>query len=161
MTANITPILNQLDNVASDDLINAIKNKGLMHQIITAHNHHLRLVEYVIGTFKNHLILVSMDLTNIFQYIYGAVSSTRSMSMSISSVKSRINPHCSTYEELFGTFDFNATPLALIGAQPIIYQTSGNYTIAYINHGKKGWYIGPYMDKYRNYCVYITQSKGI
>ena len=74
--------------------------------------------------------------------------------------QSRINPRRSAYSELFGTFDFNATPLAPIGTEAIIFQHCNNRTTSYSDHGNAGWYIGPCPNKYRNYKVYVTRTKG-
>ena len=53
---NITPILHQLDNKISDDLIKAIKKKKLKYQIVTAHDHQQNLAERAIQTFKSYFI---------------------------------------------------------------------------------------------------------
>ena len=54
--ANIKPIIHCLDNEISDDLIKAIQQKGLKHQIVTAHDHCQNQAEQAIQTFKSYLI---------------------------------------------------------------------------------------------------------
>ena len=72
----------------------------------------------------------------------------------------RINPRHSAYVELFGQYDFNACPFASIGTEAIIFQPRVNQTTSCSDHGKYGWYIGPCLDKFRNYQVYVTATKG-
>ena len=75
--------------------------------------------------------------------------------------QSRINPRRSAYTELFSLYDFNACPLAPIGTESIIFQPQMNQTTSYFDHGKNGWYIGPCLDKFQNYQVYVKATKGI
>ena len=51
--------------------------------------------------------------------------------------QSRINPRQSAYTELYGQFYFNATPLAPIGIEAIIFHPRDNGTTSYSDHGKK------------------------
>ena len=48
--ANITPIIQCLDNEISNNFIRVIEKKGLKHQIVTVNDHHQFSVERAIGT---------------------------------------------------------------------------------------------------------------
>ena len=118
--ANITPILHRLDKEISDDLISAIKQKGLKHQVVTAHNHRQNLAERAIQTFKNYLIsYLNGTNTNFSAHLWCRVIQQVNIQVNLLR-QSRINPRRSAWEELHGTFDFNSNPLAPIGTEAVI-----------------------------------------
>ena len=73
---------------------------------------------------------------------------------------SRINPNRSAWEELHGSFDFNATPLAPLGTKGVIYVQPDARETTYADHGKEGWYVGPVFTGYRKYKIYIPSTRG-
>ena len=54
--ADITPILQYLNNETSKELIASIKRKNLKFQLAAPHDHRLNPVERAVSTFKNHFI---------------------------------------------------------------------------------------------------------
>ena len=72
---------------------------------------------------------------------------------------SRINPKLSAYAQVFGQFDFNATPLAPLGTRAIIFEERSTRPTTFADHGAKGWYIGPCLQKYRNYKVWTIKTR--
>ena len=71
-----------------------------------------------------------------------------------------VNPRLSLYAYLFGTFDFNKTPLAPAGTKVIVHkkpkqQNSWDY------HGVEGWYIGPSLNHYRCVRCYLPPTGGV
>ena len=71
---------------------------------------------------------------------------------------SRINPTKSAYNELSGNFDFNKTSLAPPGCLIVAHERAQRGT--WIDHGIKGYFIGPAKHHYRNYRVYISATRG-
>jgi hypothetical protein len=72
---------------------------------------------------------------------------------------SRINPKLSAATHIFGQYDFNIAPMATPGTRFIAHETpSGRRTWA--PHGQDGWYIGPALEYYRCYTVYITKTRS-
>ena len=158
--ANITPIIHCLDNKISDKIICVIKKKGLQHQIVTSHDHHQLPVECAIGTWKNQLTSCLHGADKHFPaHLWCRTNDQVNIQVNLLQ-QSRINPHRSAYAELFGQYNFNARPLAPIGTEAIIFQPRTNQTTSYSDLGKNGWYIGPCLDKFRNYRIYITATKG-
>jgi hypothetical protein len=72
---------------------------------------------------------------------------------------SRINPKLSAATHLFGKYDFNRAPLAPPGARIIAHETPGRRR-TWAPHGQDGWYIGPALEHYRYYTVYITNTRS-
>ena len=66
---------------------------------------------------------------------------------------SRLNPKLSAYNQRFGNFDFNKTPMAPLGTKVVAYQAKAQQQTTWSDHGIHGWYIGPSMHYYRNYEI--------
>ena len=73
---------------------------------------------------------------------------------------SRVNPRLSSYAYLFGTFDYNKTPLGPPGCKVVIYEKPSQRN-SWDFHGKEGFYIGPSLDHYRCVKVYLPTTKRV
>jgi hypothetical protein len=72
---------------------------------------------------------------------------------------SRINPKLSAATHMYGQYDFNRAPMAPPGTRIIAHDTP-NRRRTWAPHGHDGWYIGPALEHYRCYTVYITETRG-
>jgi hypothetical protein len=72
---------------------------------------------------------------------------------------SRINPKLSAATHIYGQYDFNRAPMAPPGTRIIAHETL-NRRQTWAPHGQDGWYIGPALQHYRCYTVYITETRG-
>ena len=72
---------------------------------------------------------------------------------------SRINPNLSAHEQIHGTHDFNATPLAPLGTRCIAHEKSSQRG-TWAPHGQPGWYVGAAPEHYRCYQIYIPKTQG-
>ena len=72
---------------------------------------------------------------------------------------SRINPNLSAHEQINGTHDFNATPLAPPGTKCIAHEESSQCG-TWAPHGQPGWYVGAAPEHYRCYQIYIPKTQG-
>jgi hypothetical protein len=61
---------------------------------------------------------------------------------------------------IFGQHDFNRAPLAPPGTIIIAHETPGKRK-TWAPHGQDGWYIGPALEHYRCFTVYITKTRSI
>jgi hypothetical protein len=73
--------------------------------------------------------------------------------------KSRINHKLSAATYIFGQYDFNRASIAPPGTRIIEHETPSR-TRTWDPHGQDGWYIGPALEHYRCYSVYITKTRG-
>jgi hypothetical protein len=64
--AGFNPVLHQLDNKTSDELIKEIEKKGLDYQIASPGDHRLNHAERAIQTFKNHFIAILFGTDSSF-----------------------------------------------------------------------------------------------
>jgi hypothetical protein len=70
------------------------------------------------------------------------------------------NHHMSAYEGIMGKkYDFMAHPFAPIGTAVLIYETPDQRE-SFANHGVKGFYIGPVLNSYRSFRVYVTHLRS-
>ena len=71
----------------------------------------------------------------------------------------RINPTLSAYNMIWGKFYFNRTPMGSPGCKIIFHEKPvkcGRWAF----HGVPGFYIGPFMNGYRTYKVYIPKTRA-
>jgi hypothetical protein len=71
----------------------------------------------------------------------------------------RINPKLSAATHIFGQYNFNRAPMAPPGTRIIAHETPSRKR-TWSPHGKDGWYIGPALEHYRCYMVYITKARS-
>ena len=72
---------------------------------------------------------------------------------------SPINPAKSVYNELWGNFDFNKTPLAPPGCLIVAHKRAQERG-TWADHGVRGYFIRSAKHHYRNYRVYILATRG-
>jgi hypothetical protein len=72
---------------------------------------------------------------------------------------SRINTKLSAATHIYGQYDFNRAPIAPPGTKIIAHEPP-NRRRTRAPHGQDRWYIGPALEHYRCYTVYITKTRG-
>eukprot|EP00978_Attheya_sp_CCMP212_P039740 scaffold209632_cov37-Attheya_sp.AAC.1 len=70
---------------------------------------------------------------------------------------SRINPKLSAYAQVHGAFDFNRTPLAPPGTRVLVHEKP-DVRASWAAHAVGGWYLGPAINHYRCYKVWISET---
>ena len=131
----------------SEGLINAIKKHDIKYQLAAPYSHRLNPAERAIQSFKNHLISNLHGCDKQFPaYQWCRIIEQCEMTLNMLR-RSRINPKLSAYMQLFGVFDYNATPLAPIGTKAFIHERP-NQRSTFADHGKIAFVIGPAMEHY-------------
>ena len=153
----LRPRLHTLDNEASTSLKEFLTAEHVEYQLVPPHIHRRNSAERAIQTFKNHFIagLASTDpnfpLSNWRRLLPQAELTLNLLR------PSRLNPKLSAYAQLEGAFDFNRTPLAPPGTRVIVHEKP-NQRRTWAPHGIDGWYIGPALDHYQCYRVWIPST---
>ena len=120
--ASITPILQYLDNKTSKELIALTKKKNLKFQLAAPQNHQLNPVERAVSTLKKHFIAVLTGCDKEFpKYLWCQLIPNAAIALNMLQ-QSRINPKLSTHDQVFGTFNYQRTPLAPLGTKIIIHK---------------------------------------
>ena len=153
----LRPRLHTLDNEASTSLKDFLTAEHVEYQLVPPHIHRRNSAERAIQTFKNHFIagLASTDpnfpLSNWCRLLPQAELTLNLLR------PSRLNPKLSAYAQLEGTFDFNRTPLAPPGTRVIVHEKPTQRR-TWAPHGIDGWYVGPALDHYQCYRVWIPST---
>ncbi len=71
---------------------------------------------------------------------------------------SRRNPNKSANQEVYGSFDFNKTPLAPLGTNALIYDDPASRA-SWAPHATDGYYVGPASNHYRCLRFYIPATR--
>ena len=134
-----------------------LKAAGVDFQLVPLHDHQRNAAERAICTFKNHLIagIVSTDKEfplNLWDRLIEQAVLTLNLLRG-----SRLNPKLSAYEQLMGRYDFNRTPIAPPGIKVLVHERPEQRG-SWSPHAKEAWYIGPAMNSYRCYRVYVTST---
>ena len=132
----------------------------MKYQTVTTYNHQQNLAERAIQTYKSFLISNPHGTNREFPaYLWCRL--LEQIELQVNLIRpSQINPNQYAWEELRGTFDFNATPLAPPLTKRVIYIQPKARDTTYSDHGKEGWYIGPIFTKYRNYKIHLPSTNG-
>ena len=135
----------------------AFRQHNVDFQRVPAHQHRRNAAERAIQTWKNHFIsgLASTDLSfplHAWDRLLPQCDITLNLLRS-----SRRQPKLSAYACLFGSFDFNRTPLAVPGTKVIIHDNPSQRA-TFAPHGTVGYYIGPSLEHYRCYKIFIPTT---
>ena len=155
--AGITPVLQYLDNELSKDLIQCIKDKELKFQLAAPHDHQLNPAERAVQTFKNHFISILQGCDHRFpKYLWCQLLPQSVLTFNLLR-KSRINPNLSAHEQVFGSFNYQQTPLRSLGTLVIIHKANRPSWAA---HRKEGVLVDRAKDHYQSYKVSMKNTSG-
>ena len=155
----LKPKLHWLDIEASNALKMFITKEQTQYQLTPPHIHRHNAAERAIQTFKNHTIrgLCSVD-KNFPLHLWCCLLDQAELTLNMLRT-SQINPNLSAHEQINGTHDFNATPLAPPGTRCIAHKKSSQHGTC-APHGQPGWYVGAAPEHYWCYQIYIPKTQG-
>lgn len=158
--AGFKPCLHTIDNECPQSLTQYMYTKSIDFQRTPPGIHRRNAGERAIRTYKNHLI-AGLATTHpdfplsLWDYLIEQSNITINLLRG-----SRMNPKLSAYAQIFGPFDFNKNPLAPPGTHVLAHEKPTNRK-TWDPKGQDGWYVGPAMESYRCYKVWIWQTRGI
>ena len=154
----LKPQLHMLDNECSQLLRDYLASKNITVQTTPAGSHRRNAAERAIQTFKDHFIAGLCTTDPKFPlHLWDRLLEQAEITLNLLR-GSRINPNLSAYAQVFGNFDYNATPLAPPGIHTIVYQQPSDRG-TWDPHGKDAWYVGPAMDSYRCYRTWVWETQ--
>ena len=154
------PVLHILDNECSTSLKDAFKKNSVDFQRVPPHTHRRNAAERAIQTWKHHFIsgLASCDPSfplaewdRLLPQCDITINHLRS---------SRRQPNLSAHACIFGTLDFNKTPMAVPGTKVLTFEAPSQRR-TFAPHGREGYYIGPSPEHYRCYKTLLTDTNSI
>ncbi len=131
-----------MDNECSSAVEKYIRSKSINIQLDPPHNHQANATERAIAPFKEHFIaaLATVDMLcplQLWDDFLPKVELTVNMLCF-----SRQNPKKSANQEVYGSFDFNKTPLAPLGTKALVYNNPGSQSL-WAPHANNGFYVEP------------------
>jgi hypothetical protein len=155
----LKPKVMKLDNEASTFIKAYLHQQDITFQLVPPYSHRRNSAERAIRSFKDHLIarLCSTD-TSFPMHLWDTLLPQAVMTLNMLRT-SRINPQLSAATHIFGQYDFNRAPMEPPGTRIIAHETSRRRR-TWAPHGQDGWYIGPALEHYGCYTVYITKTRS-
>ncbi|KAI2488787.1 hypothetical protein MHU86_25841 [Fragilaria crotonensis] len=159
VAAGLRPKLQRLDNECSTALKQFMSAEDVDYQLVPPNLHRRNAAERAIRTFKNHFIagLCGVD-KNFPLHLWDKLLPQAEMTLNLLR-GSRINPKLSAHAQMHGSFDFNRTPLAPPGIRVLVH-IKPNERTTWSPHGEDGWYVGPALDSYRCYTVWMWDTRA-
>jgi hypothetical protein len=159
MARGLKPKLMKGDNEASKLLKVYLHQQDITFQLLPPFIHRLNSAERAIRSFKDHLIAGLCSTDKYFpMHLWDRLLPQAVMTFNMLRT-SRINPRLSAATHIFGQYDFNRAPMAPLGTRIIAHETPSRRR-TWVPHGQYGWYVGPALEHYRCYTVYITKTRG-
>jgi hypothetical protein len=150
--------LNIMDNECSTAVEQYICLDKINIQLFPPHNHQANAAERATATFKEHFIatLATVDQLcplQLWDKYLPQVELTLNMLRF-----SCCNPKMSANQEVYGAFDFNKTPLALLGTKALIYDDPTSRAL-WAPHATDSYYVGPAPNHYWCLQFYIPATR--
>ena len=157
--AGLRPKLQKLDNECSDILKQFMHDEDIDFQLVPPGMKRRNAAERAIRTYKNHLIAgICSTSTDFPLHLWDRLIPQSAITLNMLR-GSRLNPKLSAYEQVFGVFDNNRTPLAPPGIKVQVH-VKPDQRGSWSAHSENGFYIGPALDSYRCYRTYITRTRS-
>ena len=129
----------------------------LPYQLVPPYNHRRNLSERGIQTYKNHFMSGISGAGPDFPLIlWDTFVKQEHITINLMH-NSRMNPKLSAHAHLFGTFNYDATTIALTGCKCIFHEkpsVRGTWSV----HSLNAFYTTPVMQHYRCYVVHATKT---
>jgi hypothetical protein len=155
---NYQPALNLMDNKCSKGVEKHICTNRMTIQLVPPHNHRVNIAKRAIGTFKEHFIATLATVNNLCPLqLWDEFLPQVELTLNLIRFSCR-DPLISANHELYGPFDFNKTPLALLGTKALVYNDPATRT-SWAPRATDGFYVGPATDRYHCLHFYIPATQ--
>jgi hypothetical protein len=152
------PALNVMNSKCSTAVEKFIRSKAINIQLLPPHNHWANAAKRAIVTFKEHFI-AALATINMLCPLQLWDEFPLQVELTFNMLHfSRQNPKKSANQEVYGSFDFNKTPLAPLGTKALVYDNPGSQT-SWAPHASDGFYIGPASNHYGCLRFYIPATR--
>ena len=157
---SFSPQIQVMDNMLTSDLRRYFHRKGITIQLVPPGNHRSNNAERAIQTFKKTLIATLASVHPDFP-IAALSHLTPQIEFAINILRtSRLSPHLSAFENLYGPYNADRWPLVPIGTKGLVYVNSRDRPLGTFGpHGIIGYYVGRAIDHYGCYTMYIPETR--
>lgn len=157
VSRGLKPELKIMDNEASDMLKKFLIQEQVPYQLVPPNVHRRNAAEKAIRTFKNHFIAGLCSVDPAFPlHLWDLLLPQALITLNLMRT-SRLDTNISAYQQIYGHFDFKATPLGPPGCK-ILCHDKAHIRGTWAPHATEGWYVGPALETYRAFKVYIPTT---
>jgi hypothetical protein len=154
------PTFQKLDNETSHEFEEHLRKNNIQVQFVPPHQHRRNKAERAIRTFKNHFIALLAGVDPSFPMCaWNELLEHAEITVNLLR-PCPTHPRISAWEGLNGPYDYDAHPLAPPGTAVTIFETPDQRK-SWDKHGVQGYYIGPALQHYRCYKVWVTHSGSV
>ena len=159
LNAGLHPRLQRLDNECSEPLKQFLRDQDIDFQLAPPGIHRRNAAERAIRTFKNHFIAGLCSVDKHFPlHLWDRLVPQAVLTLNLLR-GSRLNPKLSAWAQLYGHYDFNRTPIAPPGIRVLVHDKPANRS-TWSPHASDGWYVGPALDSYRCYTIWMFDTRA-
>ncbi len=128
-------------------------------QLVLPDMHRRNRAERTIRTFKSHFLSILAGVDKAFlPYLWDLLLPQAELTLNLLR-QATLNPRISASEYFQGPFDFNKTPLGLVGCWVLIHAKPITRRLLDFR-AKQGFYIGPALDSYRCFKLVNSDTKS-
>jgi hypothetical protein len=150
--------LNIMENECSKAVEKHIRANRMTIQLVPPHNHCVNAAKQAIGAFKEHFVAALATTNNLCPLqFWDKFLPQVELTLNLICFSCR-NPLMSANHELYGPFDFNKMPLALLGTKALMYNNPATRT-SWAPHATDGFYVGPATNHYHCLHFYIPATQ--
>lgn len=155
----LIPDFVRLDNNTSTALELYLRERNIAYQYVPPGNHRANKAERAIRTFKSHFIggLCSAD-SEFDLALWDHLLPQATLTLNLLR-PSALDPLISAWQQLEGSYDYNAHPIHRPGCKVVSFVDPASRG-PYSPHGDVGFYLGPAMDHYRCFHIWIPSTRA-
>jgi hypothetical protein len=156
--AGLHPKLQHLNNACPAVLKEFLHDEHITFQLVPPGINCTNAAEHTIRTFKNHFIagLCSTD-PDFLLHLWDRLLEQAILTLNLM-CGSRINPQLLAWAQVYRHHDFNGTLIAPPGTCSLV-DIKPNQGATWSSHAEDGWYVGPALEHYHCYHVWMWATK--
>ena len=148
----------KVDNESSGIFREQLRENGMTVDFVAPNNHRQNPAERDIRTFKNHFIATLCTTDPTFPLAqWDRLLPQAELTLNLMR-GSPLQPNLSSWEHLRGPYNYSRNPIAPAGTRVIVHENP-DIRETWAPHGVAGFYIGPAMEHYRSYIIYIEGTR--
>jgi hypothetical protein len=151
----------RMDNQTSPELRAAAIKLGLTKGLVSSNQKEANRSERAIQTAKSHIIATRAGFHRDCPHTF-VDKMIPQMEMSLNTLHPyEYNPKLSAYEGIYGeSFDFMTHPIAPAGSKVLTWDSPTNRG-SWADHGTEGIYVGPALDHFRAFEIWVPQNSAM
>ena len=158
-TKAVNPNWHVLDNEASAQLKQAIKENKCTVELTPPNMHRRNIAERAIQTYKNHFVSILAGLEDTFPiHQWDRLVPQAVLTLNLLR-QANVAPHVSAYAYLHEQYDYNRMPLAPLGCA-VQFHVKPKNRKTWGEHSMDGWYVRTSPEHYRCHEIFVKATRN-